>query len=173
MLIALLIRLDSPGSVLFRQRRVGRNGRPFEMLKFRTMVRDAEGMADGLRHRSNDPHWLLLDEDPRVTRVGRILRRTSLDELPQLWQVLRGQMSLVGPRPLTEEDQCHVPAWGAPRAKVLPGLTGLWQVEGRTRISFEDMIRLDCRYVHNWSLREDLLLLVRTVPALLTGRGAN
>jgi lipopolysaccharide/colanic/teichoic acid biosynthesis glycosyltransferase len=173
LLIALVIRLDSRGPVLFRQRRIGRDGRPFELSKFRTMVVNAEAMADGLRERSQDPHWLLLDEDPRVTRVGRILRRTSLDELPELWHVLWGRMSLVGPRPLSEKDQRNVPSWGSSRSEVLPGLTGLWQVRGRTRISFEDMIRLDCLYVQNWSLRTDLMLLVRTVPALLTARGAN
>jgi lipopolysaccharide/colanic/teichoic acid biosynthesis glycosyltransferase len=173
LLIALVIRFDSRGPVLFRQRRIGRDGRPFELVKFRTMVENAEAMADGLRERSQDPHWLLLDEDPRVTRVGRILRRTSLDELPELWHVLWGRMSLVGPRPLSEDDQRNVPSWGGSRSEVLPGLTGLWQVRGRTRISFEDMIRLDCLYVENWSLRTDLMLLVRTVPALLTARGAN
>jgi lipopolysaccharide/colanic/teichoic acid biosynthesis glycosyltransferase len=171
--IALAIRLDSRGPVLFRQRRIGRDGRPFELVKFRTMVEDAETMAGRLRGRSQDPHWLLLDDDPRITRFGRFLRRASLDELPELWHVVRGQMSLVGPRPLTEEDQRHVPSWGSSRSRVLPGLTGLWQVKGRTRISFEDMVRLDCLYVQNWSLRQDIVLLLRTVPAVLTTRGAN
>jgi lipopolysaccharide/colanic/teichoic acid biosynthesis glycosyltransferase len=172
-LIALAIRLDSRGPALFRQRRIGRDGRPFELVKFRTMVENAEAMVDSLRERSRDPNWLLLDDDPRVTRVGRILRRTSLDELPEFWHVLRGQMSLVGPRPLSEQDQRNVPSWGGSRSEVPPGLTGLWQVTGRTTISFEDMVRLDCLYVKNWTLRRDLMLLVRTVPALLTARGAN
>jgi lipopolysaccharide/colanic/teichoic acid biosynthesis glycosyltransferase len=173
LLIALAIRLDSRGPALFRQRRIGRDGRRFELVKFRTMVENAEAMAAGLRERSRDPNWLLLDDDPRVTRVGRILRRTSLDELPELWHVLWGQMSLVGPRPLSEEDQRNVPSWGGSRSEVPPGLTGLWQVKGRTMISFEDMVRLDCLYVKNWTLRRDLMLLMRTVPALLTARGAN
>jgi lipopolysaccharide/colanic/teichoic acid biosynthesis glycosyltransferase len=172
-LIALAIRLDSRGPALFRQRRIGRDGRPFELVKFRTMVENAEAMVDSLRERSRDPNWLLLDDDPRVTRVGRILRRTSLDELPEFWHVLWGQMSLVGPRPLSEQDQRNVPSWGGSRSEVPPGLTGLWQVTGRTTISFEDMVRLDCLYVKNWTLRRDLMLLVRTVPALLTARGAN
>jgi lipopolysaccharide/colanic/teichoic acid biosynthesis glycosyltransferase len=172
-LIALAIRLDSRGPALFRQRRIGRDGRPFELVKFRTMVENAETMVDSLRERSRDPNWLLLDDDPRVTRVGRILRRTSLDELPEFWHVLWGQMSLVGPRPLSEQDQRNVPSWGGSRSEVPPGLTGLWQVTGRTMISFEDMVRLDCLYVKNWTLRRDLMLLVRTVPALLTARGAN
>lgn len=173
LLIAVAIRLDSPGPALFRQRRIGRSGRAFQLVKFRTMVEGAERMADELREQSRDPHWLLLDDDPRITRLGHVLRRTSLDELPELWNVLRGQMSLVGPRPLSEEDQRYVPSWGRGRFDVAPGLTGLWQVEGRTRIGFEDMIRLDCRYVRCWSLRSDLILLVRTVPAVLTARGAN
>jgi lipopolysaccharide/colanic/teichoic acid biosynthesis glycosyltransferase len=172
-LIALAIRLDSPGPVLFRQRRVGRGGNSFDFVKFRTMVQGAEGMSDALRGRSRDPHWLLLDEDPRVTRVGRALRQSSVDELPQLWTVLCGEMSLVGPRPLSEEDHRAVPSWGLRRYEVPPGITGLWQVEGRTQIDFEDMLRLDCAYVRSWSLRSDLRLLLRTIPAVLTRRGAN
>lgn len=173
LLIALAIRLDSPGPALFRQRRIGRDGQPFRFVKFRTMAQDAEALGDQLRERSRDPHWLLLDHDPRITRLGRVLRRTSLDELPQLWHVLTGHMSLVGPRALSEADYVHVPTWGARRFLVAPGLTGLWQVEGRTRIGFEGMIHLDCRYVDTWSLRTDLILLLRTVPALITARGAN
>jgi lipopolysaccharide/colanic/teichoic acid biosynthesis glycosyltransferase len=173
LLIAVAIRLDSRGPVLFRQRRIGRDGRPFKLVKFRTMVPGAEAMLDGLRERSQDPHWLLIEEDPRVTKVGRILRQTSLDELPELWNVLRGQMSLVGPRPLTEDDHRNVPSWGTSRNRVVPGLTGLWQVKGRTRLSFEDMVRLDCLYVESWSLRRDVVLLLETVPAVITARGAN
>jgi lipopolysaccharide/colanic/teichoic acid biosynthesis glycosyltransferase len=173
LLIAVAIRLDSRGPILFRQRRIGRDGRPFELMKFRTMVPNADAMAEALRERSRDPNWLLLDDDPRITRVGRILRRLSLDELPEFWHVLRGQMSLVGPRPLSEVDQRNIPSWGSPRSNVQPGLTGLWQVSGRTEISFEDMVRLDCLYVQTWSLRADLMLLLQTVPAVLTGRGAN
>jgi lipopolysaccharide/colanic/teichoic acid biosynthesis glycosyltransferase len=173
LLVALAIRLDSRGPVFFRQRRIGRGGRKFRLVKFRTMVAGAEAMDRELRERSQDPHWLLLADDPRVTRVGRVLRRTSLDELPELWNVIRGHMSLVGPRPLSEQDDACVPSWGRRRFDVYPGVTGLWQVEGRTHISFEDMIRLDCRYVRTWSFWGDLVLLARTVPAVLTGRGAN
>jgi lipopolysaccharide/colanic/teichoic acid biosynthesis glycosyltransferase len=173
LLIALAIRVDSGGPVFFRQVRVGRGERRFHLVKFRTMVPGAEAMAEALRDHSQDPHWLLLSNDPRVTRVGRILRRTSLDELPGLWNVLRGHMSLVGPRPLSEGDCACVPGWGQARFDVPAGVTGLWQVEGRTRIGFEDMIRLDCRYVRTWSLWSDLVLLARTVPAVLTARGAN
>jgi lipopolysaccharide/colanic/teichoic acid biosynthesis glycosyltransferase len=173
LLVAVAIRLDSRGPVFFRQRRIGRNRRPFDLIKFRTMVPNADAMAEALREDSLDPHWLLLDHDPRITRVGRVLRRLSLDELPELWHVLCGQMSLVGPRPLCEADERNIPTWGSPRSHVRPGLTGLWQVSGRTNISFEDMVRLDCLYVQTWSLGADLMLLLQTVPAVVTGRGAN
>jgi lipopolysaccharide/colanic/teichoic acid biosynthesis glycosyltransferase len=171
--IAAGIRLSSPGPVLFIQRRVGRHGRPFRLAKFRTMVCGAEALIDDLKVDSRDPHWLLLDRDPRVTRVGRVLRAASLDELPQLWNVLRGDMSLVGPRPLIERDHRLVADWARQRTSVRPGLTGLWQVVGRTGVSFEEMLTLDMRYVHSWSLRHDAALLVRTIPAVVTGRGAN
>jgi exopolysaccharide biosynthesis polyprenyl glycosylphosphotransferase len=171
--IAVAVKLDSRGPVIFRQERVGRGQRRFCVRKFRTMVDGADAMTAALRRASRDPHWLLLDNDPRVTRVGRWLRRTSLDELPQLWNVVRGEMSLVGPRPLVPAEQAHVADWGRRRLDVTPGLTGLWQVLGRTSIPFEEMVRLDCLYVANWSLRRDFELLLRTIPALLTARGAN
>jgi lipopolysaccharide/colanic/teichoic acid biosynthesis glycosyltransferase len=173
LLIALAIRFDSPGPALFAQRRVGRHGRVFVMLKFRTMVAGAQEMRQALLVRSRDPHWLHIDDDPRVTRVGRLLRRSSLDELPQLWNVLRGQMSLVGPRPLVEVEHENAPTWARPRSDVNPGITGLWQVSGRTAIPFEEMLRLDGMYVTTWSLANDLWILVRTLPAVLSARGAN
>jgi lipopolysaccharide/colanic/teichoic acid biosynthesis glycosyltransferase len=172
-LIAAAIKLSSPGPVLFIQRRIGRDGTPFELAKFRTMACGAEALLDDLRAQSRDPHWLLLDRDPRVTRVGRVLRVASLDELPQLWNVLRGEMSLVGPRPLVEGEHRLVTGWASQRTRVRPGLTGLWQVGGRTSVSFEEMLTLDVRYVRGWSLRQDVALLARTLPAVLTGRGAN
>jgi lipopolysaccharide/colanic/teichoic acid biosynthesis glycosyltransferase len=171
--IAAAVKLSSPGPALFIQSRIGRDGRPFRLLKFRTMASDAEALLDELRAQSHDPHWLLLERDPRVTRVGRVLRMASLDELPQLWNVLRGDMSLVGPRPLVEREHRLVADWASQRTCVRPGLTGLWQVGGRTSVSFEEMLTLDIRYVRGWSLRRDVALLVRTVPAVLTGRGAN
>jgi exopolysaccharide biosynthesis polyprenyl glycosylphosphotransferase len=171
--IVLAIKLDSRGPVLFRQRRVGRGGRRFYVLKFRTMVDHADRMVDGLLADSRDPDWLLLDCDPRVTRVGRALRRTSLDELPQLWNVLKGEMSLVGPRPLIESEDCKIHGWGRSRIDLTPGMTGLWQVLGRTSIPFSGMITLDYLYVTNWSLWRDVKLLLSTVPALLSQRGAN
>jgi lipopolysaccharide/colanic/teichoic acid biosynthesis glycosyltransferase len=159
--------------VLFRQRRVGRGGRTFLMLKFRTMVEGAEGMRIDLLPHSRDPHWLLLENDPRVTRLGRLLRLSSLDELPQLWNVLKGQMSLVGPRPLVEIEDREVTGWARRRLDVTPGITGLWQVLGRTSIPFEEMVKLDCLYVTNWSLYEDVRILLRTVPVLFAHKGAN
>ena len=172
-LLVLAIRLDSSGGPLFRQTRVGRDGRRFRCVKFRTMVVDAEQQVEALREQSRDPNWLDLEHDPRITRVGRWLRHTSLDELPQLWNVLRGQMSIVGPRPLSVEDDSNVPSWARIRSAVPPGMTGLWQVSGRTDVSFADMLRLDCEYAANWSLHRDLALIVRTVPAVLFARGAN
>jgi exopolysaccharide biosynthesis polyprenyl glycosylphosphotransferase len=172
-LITVGIKIESPGPVLFRQRRVGRGGETFMMLKFRTMVEGAEGMTTALLARSRDPHWLLLEHDPRVTRLGRILRLASLDELPQLWHVLKGEMSLVGPRPLVEIEDREVAGWARRRLDVTPGLTGLWQVLGRTNIPFEEMVKLDCLYVTNWSLYEDIRILVRTIPVLFARKGAN
>jgi exopolysaccharide biosynthesis polyprenyl glycosylphosphotransferase len=172
-LITIAVRLESPGPVLFRQRRVGRGGRTFMVLKFRTMVEGAEGMTIDLLAHSRDPHWLLLEHDPRVTRLGRLLRLSSLDELPQLWNVLKGQMSLVGPRPLVEIEDREVAAWARRRLDVTPGITGLWQVMGRTSIPFEEMVKLDCLYVTHWSLYEDVRILLRTIPVLFARKGAN
>jgi exopolysaccharide biosynthesis polyprenyl glycosylphosphotransferase len=171
--IAVAIKLDSPGPVLFRQRRIGRGNRPFRVLKFRTMVTGADRMADDLFQDSGDPDWLLLERDPRVTRVGAFLRRSSLDELPQAWNVLKGEMSLVGPRPLIESEDRRIRGWGRARIDLTPGMTGLWQVLGRTAIPFRDMVTLDYLYVTNWSLWGDVKLLLSTVPALFSRRGAN
>jgi lipopolysaccharide/colanic/teichoic acid biosynthesis glycosyltransferase len=172
-LIALAVKIESPGPAVFQQRRVGRNGLRFQLLKFRTMIHGAERLTAELLAQSRDPHWLLLERDPRVTRVGRFLRLWSLDELPQLWNVLKGEMSLVGPRPLTESEDCKVTGWARRRLDVTPGLTGLWQVLGRTSIPFEEMVKLDYLYVTNWSLYEDIRILRRTVPVLLARKGAN
>jgi exopolysaccharide biosynthesis polyprenyl glycosylphosphotransferase len=171
--VALAIRLDSRGPVLFHQQRIGRRGRPFSLLKFRTMVVDAEERRAALIAQSSDPDWLHLDHDPRITRVGRLLRLSSIDELPQLWNVLRGEMSLVGPRPIIESEDRQLDGWRRSRVDLTPGLTGLWQVLGRTRIPFEEMVKLDYLYVTNWSLWTDVRLILRTVPAVLRRRGAN
>jgi exopolysaccharide biosynthesis polyprenyl glycosylphosphotransferase len=173
LLTALAIKLDSRGSVFFLQARVGKAGRRFHVWKFRTMVRDAEARRDQLFDQSTDPHWLKIDHDPRITRVGRLIRRLSLDEVPQLWNVLRGEMSMVGPRPLIESEDERVEGWGRRRLDLTPGITGYWQVLGRTRIPFEEMVKLDYLYVTSWSLWGDIRLMLRTLPIVLNGRGAN
>jgi lipopolysaccharide/colanic/teichoic acid biosynthesis glycosyltransferase len=172
-LLAVAVRATSRGAPLLRQRRAGRGGREFRMWKFRTMISGAEGMRPLLMEASRDGDWLLLDRDPRITRLGRALRRTSLDELPQLVNVLHGDMSLVGPRPLPVEEHSRIPSWALPRTDVRPGMTGLWQIRGRTRLGFTQMLELDCEYVRAPSLRADLRILAATVPALLTAKGAN
>jgi len=171
--LALAVQASSPGPPLFRQPRAGRFGEQFTMLKFRTMVLDAESRRSGLLAQSQEGAWLKLEHDPRVTGIGRLLRRTSLDELPQLLNVVRGDMSLVGPRPLPLVEHAQLPTWSTQRLELRPGLTGLWQVEGRTRISFQEMLRLDCEYVGELSWWTDFKILVRTVPAVLVGKGAN
>ncbi|HEY7151534.1 MAG TPA: sugar transferase [Solirubrobacterales bacterium] len=171
--IALAIKLDSRGPIFFRQERIGLWGRRFRLAKFRTMDVDAEERRAELLAESKDPGWLLLDEDPRVTRVGRFLRHWSLDELPQLWNVLKGEMSLVGPRPLIDSEDRQLEGWRRSRIDLVPGLTGLWQVLGRTSLPFEEMIRLDYLYVTNWSLWTDIRLMLRTVPAVVLRRGVN
>jgi exopolysaccharide biosynthesis polyprenyl glycosylphosphotransferase len=171
--LAVAIRLDTPGPVFFRQQRVGKDGRVFWLLKFRTMVQDAERLSEELLAASKDPHWLLIDQDPRITAVGRRLRVLSLDELPQLWNVLKGEMSLVGPRPMPLAQDCLISGWGRARVDLTPGITGLWQVLGRTTISFEEMVKLDYLYVLNWSLWQDVRLLLRTGRAVVGRRGAN
>ena len=173
LVVAAVVRLTSDGPALFTQERVGRDGRPFRLYKFRTMVPDAESMLESLRGQSADPNWVLLERDPRVTRVGAFLRKSSVDELPQLWNVIKGDMSLVGPRPLTVNDHAHVSGWGRRRLDLTPGITGVWQVLGRTRIPFEEMVKLDYLYVTNWSLWGDVRLLIRTLPSVLRRRGAN
>jgi len=171
--VALAVRVDSPGRILFRQQRIGMGGRRFTLLKFRTMAADAEEHREALLGESRDPNWLHVVDDPRVTRIGRYLRRTSLDELPQLWNVLKGDMSLVGPRPLIEEEDRLVAGWMRGRLDLMPGITGLWQVLGRTSIPFEEMVKLDYLYVTNWSLWFDTRLLIRTLPVVFSRRGAN
>jgi exopolysaccharide biosynthesis polyprenyl glycosylphosphotransferase len=172
-LIAIAIKLDSRGPVFFRQERVGRLGRRFQLAKFRSMVADAEAQRDELIAESRQEGWLDLEADPRITRVGRFLRHTSLDELPQLWSVLRGDMSLVGPRPLIPQEDENVTGWGRSRLDLTPGITGLWQVLGRTHIPFEQMVMIDYLYVSNWSMWTDITLLLRTLPVVLSRRGAN
>lgn len=171
--IACAIRIDSKGPILFKQARVGRHGREFRMLKFRSMVTGAEQLKDELHHLNEGADGLFkIAGDPRVTRVGRALRAWQLDELPQLLNVLRGQMSLVGPRPLVPEEDRKIEGWYRRRLDVPPGITGHWQVLGSSRqISLNEMVKLDYLYVANWSLWGDLRLLLRTVPFLVRRRG--
>ena len=177
--IAIAIKLDSPGPVLFRQRRIGAGGRAFAIIKFRTMTLDAEARKTEVAHLNkhaadgHDPRMFKIDGDPRVTRLGHVLRRYSLDELPQFVNVLRGDMSMVGPRPLIPDEDRHVADWGRKRLDLRPGMTGLWQVLGRSDIPFAEMVKLDYQYVTTWSLGNDLRLLLRTIPLVLTGRGGS
>jgi exopolysaccharide biosynthesis polyprenyl glycosylphosphotransferase len=176
LVIAAMIKLDSPGPIFFRQTRMGEGGKTFKLFKFRTMAVDAETRKADLaglnKHavEGDDPQLFKVPDDPRVTRFGRFLRRYSLDELPQLINVLSGEMSLVGPRPLILEEDQHVVDWRQWRLTVKPGMTGLWQVVGRDHISFEEMVELDYRYVADWSLAGDLGLLLRTLPAVARER---
>jgi exopolysaccharide biosynthesis polyprenyl glycosylphosphotransferase len=170
--IALATRLDSAGGVFFRQVRMGSGGRTFRIIKFRTMTVDADARKGEFAflnkhaHSGGDARMFKIDDDPRVTRVGRWLRRHSLDELPQLWNVLRSEMSLVGPRPLILEEDAYVTDWAERRLDLKPGITGIWQVLGRDDIPFEEMVTLDYLYVTSWSLGGDLRLLLRTIPIL-------
>jgi exopolysaccharide biosynthesis polyprenyl glycosylphosphotransferase len=177
LVIAVAIKLDSRGPVLFRQRRVGKDERRFEVLKFRSMRADAERRKAEVAELSfhgggNDSGMFKIRDDPRITRAGAWLRRTSLDELPQLLNVLRGEMSLVGPRPLIDSEFCQISGELRRRITVPPGITGLWQVNGRSDVPFEEMVGLDLLYAANWSLRRDLRILARTLPAVMRGEGA-
>lgn len=173
--IAIALKLDSPGSIFFRQERIGLHGKPFRIWKFRTMYRNAAQLQAALetQNQSQDGIMFKLKDDPRVTPIGRFLRRTSLDELPQLFNVLWGQMSLVGPRPLPLRDVERFDEWHHIRHQVLPGMTGLWQISGRSDIDeFSDAARLDLYYIDHWSLNLDLEILLQTVKIVLFGKGA-
>lgn len=172
-LIALAIKLDSPGPVLFRQTRVGQHGRPFTLYKFRSMRQGAEEEQARLMslNEASGPLFKIRN-DPRLTRIGRILRRTSLDELPQLFNVLKGEMSLVGPRPPVPSEVEQYQPWHRQRLEVAPGITGLWQVSGRSDLDFDEMCLLDLYYIESWSFWMDVQIILRTIPALIFGRGA-
>jgi exopolysaccharide biosynthesis polyprenyl glycosylphosphotransferase len=176
MVVALVIKLDSRGPVFFRQVRMGAGNRTFRVYKFRTMVADAEDRKAGIvhlnMHNGVDNRMFKVAGDPRITRVGRLLRRWRIDELPQLLNVISGSMSLVGPRPLILEEDQHVSSWARRRLDLKPGMTGLWQVLGASDIPFDEMTKLDYLYITNWSLREDLRLIFLTLPALTRARAA-
>ncbi len=173
LLIAVAIKLDSRGPVFYSDRRVGLGEREFEMIKFRTMLLGSERLQDKLetRNEASGPLFKIRD-DPRVTRVGAILRRLSLDEMPQAFNVLRGEMSLVGPRPLPIRDFDKLQPWHRKRYLVLPGITGLWQISGRSELDFDDLVRLDFYYLENWSIWMDITILLKTVPAVIGRKGA-
>jgi exopolysaccharide biosynthesis polyprenyl glycosylphosphotransferase len=171
---AVAIKVDSPGPVFFRQRRVGLHGRVFSILKFRSMHRDAEARQEALRAQNemSGPVFKMTN-DPRITRVGRLLRRTSIDELPQFWNVLVGEMSVVGPRPPIPSEVAQYKRWHRRRLSVRPGITCVWQISGRNQIDFERWMELDLEYIDHWSLWGDLQIVAKTIPAVLSARGAQ
>ncbi|MFN9430985.1 MAG: sugar transferase [Acidobacteriota bacterium] len=170
---ALLIKSTSPGPVIFRQVRCGLNGRRFEVLKFRSMVANAEQLREQYAHLNVKKLNFKIPNDPRLTPVGRWLRKFSIDELPQLWNVLKGDMSLVGPRPATPEEVACYAGWQRRRLRMRPGLTCIWAIEGRDRLDVDTVMKLDMQYIDNWSLSLDSRILLRTIPLVLTGRGAH
>ena len=171
---ALAVKLSSPGPVIFRQKRAGIGGRPFIMYKFRSMYIDAEQRKAALMHLSQqDGPAFKMENDPRITFVGRWLRKTSIDELPQLWNVIKGDMSLVGPRPPTFDEVEKYETWFNRRLEITPGLTCIWQVYGRSRVAFHDWMRMDVRYAGRASLWQDVKLMANTIPAVVFGRGAK
>jgi len=173
LLIALAIKLDSSGPVFFPHRRVGKDGREFDMLKFRSMRDGADELREEMIIQTGaDPKRPKWENDPRITRVGKLIRRMSIDELPQLINVLRGEMSIVGPRPPTPDEVTHYETWHRQRLNVLPGATSLWQVSGRSQVPFEEQCLLDIYYIENWSIGLDLQIILRTIPNMLLGRGA-
>ncbi len=180
LVVAGAIALTDGGPVLYASKRVGRGGRVFDFLKFRSMVVDADQQKDALRHlNESDGRLFKIRDDPRITPLGRFIRKYSIDELPQLWNVLRGEMNLVGPRPLPVQDLAGIESdpemsyWFEMRHRVNPGITGLWQVSGRSSLGFAEMVRHDIRYIQDWSLWLDLQILLKTIPAVVRGRGAS
>ncbi|MBP1465297.1 sugar transferase [Candidatus Chloroploca sp. M-50] len=172
-LVALLVRLDSHGPVIFRQQRVGRGGTIFNCYKFRTMVPDAEARKAELAHHNDaDGPLFKMRDDPRITRIGHFLRRSSLDELPQLWNVLRGEMSLIGPRPALPDEVARYEPWHRRRLEVMPGCAGIVQALGRSDMSFDEQVRLDIYYAENWSVSMDIRIMLMVIPAVIGGRGA-
>ncbi len=172
-IVTILIKLDSPGSILYKQKRVGKNGREFDFYKFRSMVVGAESVIGALKPLCGmDGPIFKLKEDPRITPVGRFLRRSSLDELPQLINVLKGEMSIVGPRPNLPSEVSHYLPWQRRRLDVTPGITCFWQIAGRSHIGFQEWMRLDLEYIRKRSLRTDLVIMLKTIPAVIARKGA-
>lgn len=171
--VALMIKIDSKGPVFYRQKRVTKDGKEFLMYKFRTMVVDADRMLEKLKE-ENEADGLLfkIKKDPRITRAGRLLRRLSIDEVPQIINVLKGELSLIGPRPPLPEEVREYKKWHRKRMNVKQGITGLWQVAGRSELGFEEGIKLDLYYIQNWSIGMDIKILLKTIPAIISRRGA-
>ena len=172
-LVALLIRLTSPGPVIFKQVRCGLNGRRFTFYKFRSMCRNAEELKPSLEHLSRRSTAFKIPNDPRLTPLGRYLRKFSIDEWPQLWNVLKGDMALVGPRPAVPPEVENYKGWQRRRLRMRPGLTCLWALKGRDNLDFETWMKLDMQYIDQWSLALDWKILLLTVPRVLTGKGAH
>lgn len=172
--VALAIKLEDPnGEILYKQQRVGENGKHFAMFKFRSMIANADAMrADLVRQYNQDPRFPKFKDDPRITRVGKFIRRTSLDELPNIINVIRGEMSLVGTRPPTPDEVALYDDWHFQRLKTIPGITGMWQISGRSEVPFDEVVLLDIYYIENWSIRLDIEILLRTVPRVLMRDGA-
>jgi exopolysaccharide biosynthesis polyprenyl glycosylphosphotransferase len=171
--LAVLIKFESQGPIFFKQKRVGENGRLFDMFKFRSMFNNADEIKKGLMHLNEvDGPIFKIKDDPRITKIGKFMRRWSLDELPQLFNVLKGDMSIVGPRPLPKSEAEKCDDWEAQRCDALPGITGLWQINGRSDLSFSEMIKFDLFYIENWSPTMDIYILIRTIPTILGGKGA-
>ncbi|MBC8255238.1 MAG: sugar transferase [Ardenticatenia bacterium] len=180
LVISILVKRSSPGPVLFVQDRIGKNGVPFPFMKFRTMVHNSDDaihrqfaamFINGSDKTEKPESVFKLTDDPRITRIGAWLRKTSLDELPQLFNIIRGEMSLVGPRPPIAYELDHYQPWHHERLRVTPGLTGLWQVSGRSNVPFEEMVRLDIHYINTWTLRKDFEIIFKTVPVVMRGTG--
>lgn len=170
---AIAIRLEGRGPIFYKQRRIGENGKPFDIIKFRSMIPNADKMRKELIQKHElDPRHPKIEDDPRITRVGSFIRRTSIDELPNLWNVLLGHMSLVGPRPPTPDEVELYEKWHMARLNVMPGVTGLWQINGRSQVPFDEMCLLDIYYIENWSLKLDLQILMMTIPRVLLRHGA-
>jgi exopolysaccharide biosynthesis polyprenyl glycosylphosphotransferase len=171
--VAVAIRLEGRGPILYTQARVGENGREFNIIKFRSMIPNADDLREALvRQSGEDPRHPKIKNDPRITRVGRFLRATSMDELPQFINVLRGDMSLVGPRPPTPAEVELYEPWHMQRLSIMPGLTGLWQISGRSDVPFDEMCLLDIYYIENWSIKMDAEILLLTIPRVLLRNGA-
>lgn len=174
LIVAVAIRLDTPGPIFYVQERVGQNGKIFKVYKFRSMVQNADQLwEDLIRKTGEDPRHPKVQDDPRITRVGRWIRRFSIDELPQVWNILRGEMSWVGPRPAVPREVELYEPWHLQRLNALPGVTGMWQVSGRSEVPFEEMCLLDLYYIENWSLALDVQIMLRTVPHVLLAHGAS